>query len=157
MHTDAQQGEIVFVRLGPEHAPAMCHLEQLCFTLPWDKAQIEQAFLQKAFLAFGLCRQDTLIAYISLYNLEDTLEVLNIAVQPQERCKGHGKKLLGLVLRIAGKLGILEVILEVRPGNTAAIALYKGLGFTHVGTRPAYYADTGEDAHVYRNTLPSAI
>jgi len=34
----------------------------------------------------------------------------------------------------------------VRRSNAAAIALYLSLGYRHVGVRPNYYADEGEDA-----------
>ena len=38
--------------------------------------------------------------------------------------------------------------LEVRLGNRGAQDLYKRFGFTAVGVRKGYYADTGEDALV---------
>lgn len=39
------------------------------------------------------------------------------------------------------------MLLEVRPSNAPALALYAGMGFTEVGRRDAYYAD-GEAALV---------
>jgi ribosomal-protein-alanine N-acetyltransferase len=38
--------------------------------------------------------------------------------------------------------------LEVRAGNLAAQALYRGFGFEVAGRRPRYYTDDGEDALV---------
>ena len=38
--------------------------------------------------------------------------------------------------------------LEVRTGNAAAIALYRGFGFAPVSMRPKYYVDNSEDALV---------
>ena len=32
-----------------------------------------------------------------------------------------------------------ELFLEVRPSNTAALALYESLGFNQLGLRPRYY------------------
>ena len=40
----------------------------------------------------------------------------------------------------------------MRPSNPAAIALYERFGFVPAGTRPRYYADTGEDALVMWRT-----
>ena len=68
---------------------------------------------------------------------------------------GHGKRILRTVLRLARKMDIHRVLLEVRTGNRAAIALYEGCGFQKVGRRRNYYADTGEDALVYRCELDS--
>jgi ribosomal-protein-alanine N-acetyltransferase len=38
------------------------------------------------------------------------------------------------------------VLLEVRRSNSAAIQLYRKLGFSVTGVRPGYYADNQEDA-----------
>jgi ribosomal-protein-alanine N-acetyltransferase len=47
---------------------------------------------------------------------------------------------------MARRGGLEAVTLEVRPANRPALALYRAFGFTTAGTRPGYYADTGEDA-----------
>jgi ribosomal-protein-alanine N-acetyltransferase len=61
--------------------------------------------------------------------------------------------------RVVADRGLLEVAgptqsytLEVRPSNPAAIALYERFGFVSAGTRPRYYADTGEDALIMWRT-----
>ena len=43
---------------------------------------------------------------------------------------------------------VASIFLEVRPSNTAAIALYNGLGFNEIGIRKDYYPgqDGREDA-----------
>jgi ribosomal-protein-alanine N-acetyltransferase len=50
---------------------------------------------------------------------------------------------------------VVDVFLEVRPSNTAAIRLYQSLGFTQIGMRRGYYQAEGgrEDAVVLRRTL----
>jgi ribosomal-protein-alanine N-acetyltransferase len=48
------------------------------------------------------------------------------------------------------------VFLEVRPSNTAAVALYESLGFNEIGMRPGYYkTENGEreDALMMAYTL----
>ena len=42
--------------------------------------------------------------------------------------------------------GALALTLEVRLSNRGAQEMYKRFGFTPVGVRKGYYADTGEDA-----------
>ena len=44
----------------------------------------------------------------------------------------------------------------MRASNTAAIALYERFGFRAAGTRPRYYADTGEDALIMWRTAETA-
>lgn len=93
--------------------------------------------------------QNELVAYVSVYHTSDELEILNIAVRADRRNRGYGRRLLGLVLRIAEKMGIVRAVLEVRVTNAPAIGLYSFFGFVQAGIRRAYYPDTGEDALVY--------
>ena len=73
------------------------------------------------------------------------VELLLIAVDPQERGLGTGRLLLENVCRDAFLRGASEVFLEVRENNHAARALYRKAGFVDVGRRPDYYAgSTGE-------------
>ena len=46
----------------------------------------------------------------------------------------------------AAARGAERMTLEVRPSNTPALRLYKGLGFAAIGVRKKYYQDNDEDA-----------
>lgn len=118
--------------------------------MPWSAEQFRAAFEQKSFAAFGLRDSTGLVAYVSIYHAAGELEILNIAVAPAHRRRGYGKKMLSMMLQVAHKMGIQRAVLEVRMHNIPALALYKGIGFSQVGSRPHYYADTGEDAHIYQ-------
>jgi ribosomal-protein-alanine N-acetyltransferase len=52
------------------------------------------------------------------------------------------------LLELAREMRATRLTLEVRAGNEAAQALYRGFGFDVVGRRPRYYTDDGEDALV---------
>lgn len=140
------------IRLGAEHAPLVAEIEKLCFDQPWSEDQCRKAFEQQAYAAFGMPGQGGLVAYISLYITGDELEVLNLAVRPEFRRRGHGRRLLFLVLQAAIKMGIQKAHLEVRESNFPAIGLYEGLGFVQCGKRPRYYANN-EDALLYACNL----
>ena len=135
--------------LGPQHAAAMYEIERQCFPLPWSEEQCAAAFGQKAFSALGMFRHEALIGYISVYHTLDELEILNLAVLPDERRRGYGRRILGVVLRLARKMAINKILLEVSVGNRPASCLYESCGFKREGVRKKYYTDTGEDALIY--------
>ena len=64
--------------------------------------------------------------------------------------------MLNLLLERARQGGMSDVLLEVRPSNLHAIALYQSLGFVEVGRRKDYYqaVDGREDALVLKLSLP---
>jgi ribosomal-protein-alanine N-acetyltransferase len=69
---------------------------------------------------------------------------MNVAVAPERRRAGVARGLISKLVEEAG--GKLSFTLEVRVSNSAAITMYKMLGFRSAGVRPRYYQDNGEDA-----------
>lgn len=126
----------------------MHQVERWCFPLPWSEEQCAAALGQESFAAFGVFRGAALAGYISLYHVAREIEILNLAVLPQERRRGHGRRLTRVVLRLARKLGMEKAFLEVRSDNVPAVSLYLACGFRCEGIRRKYYTD-GTDAHLY--------
>ncbi len=64
--------------------------------------------------------------------------------------------MLNHLTEIAVRLGSRRLFLEVRPTNTAALALYRGAGFVEIARRKHYYRARGgrEDAIVLSLDLP---
>ena len=75
-------------------------------------------------------------------------ELLRIAVDPQSRRAGLGRRLLEQSEEELSALGITQLFLEVRESNLAARALYLRCGFFVSGRRKEYYRD-GEAAVLY--------
>jgi len=69
--------------------------------------------------------------------------LLSIAVHPDFRRKGMGKKLIQLFINEAGQRGVPEVLLSVEPANVAARNLYKRTAWQrfqfHGNTRVIHY------------------
>lgn len=138
--------DISMRRLETGDAEAMAELERRCFGVPWSLYQCRGALGQSCYAAFGVFAKDELIAYLSVYHVAGEMEIVNLAVAPEWRRRGYGRRILDMVLQVARKMGMQKVSLEVRPGNVAALALYARAGFVNVGRRRRYYPDTGEDA-----------
>jgi ribosomal-protein-alanine N-acetyltransferase len=66
-------------------------------------------------------------------------EILTIAVQAKVARAGLGWRLMQAAMREARARGGESMFLEVDNGNTAALGLYRKLGFEKVGERQGYY------------------
>jgi [ribosomal protein S18]-alanine N-acetyltransferase len=76
----------------------------------------------------------------------------SIVVDPAERGRGHGARLLADAERQARRAGALELRLEVRTDNLAAATLYERRGYGRIGRREGYYED-GAAAWRYGRSL----
>ena len=130
-------------------APALAALEAQCFSSGWSVKQYEAVLTDSNYLIFAICDEKNIRAYVVAYHVQDELEILNIAVSPERRRQGLGRRVLGMALQVAGKMGINKSLLEVRESNTPAIGLYESFDFRPVGRRRNYYRAPDEDALIY--------
>ena len=99
--------------------------------------------------------EEVLAGYLICSRYADVWHLMNIAVDPLVGAPRNRNRADQRLLETAGP--DQSYTLEVRPSNPAAIALYERFGFVRAGTRPRYYADTGEDALVmWRNEEASS-
>ena len=82
------------------------------------------------------------VGYAVVENWTDHQHLVSIAVSQESRKKGIGQALLNEMM---SRLREGPLRLELRRGNTAALALYKKNGFSETGIAESYYTD-GEDA-----------
>jgi len=82
---------------------------------------------------------DILWAYCILFPAVDELHLLNITVSPKLRRLGIGVKMMNAIEGVAAQQNMPRIILEVRPSNEAALALYQSLGYGQIGLRKNYY------------------
>lgn len=116
---------------------ALADLHRRCFRspAPWTKADFA-GFLADP-LAFLLVEGDA--GFILGRAVAGEAEVLTLAVAPESRRLGLGRKLLARFVYQARLRGAQRAFLEVSSDNAAAIALYESSGFSRVGRRPGYY------------------
>jgi ribosomal-protein-alanine N-acetyltransferase len=95
------------------------------------------------------------VGYAVLMMVLDEAHILNISVLADRQRQGLGRRLLDHLAEVARQAGARQMFLEVRPSNTAALALYARAGFETIGRRKGYYpAAVGrEDALVMRSRL----
>ena len=142
---------ISFREMKPEDAEAVEEVEKASFAVPWSRKSFwEEAANERTCYLLAL-DGETVVGYAGAWILDDEAQVTNIAVAPQRRGQKIGAGLLGALIRAAKERGATRMTLEVRPSNTAALALYEKFGFKDYGRRPHYYLDNGEDAVIMWN------
>jgi ribosomal-protein-alanine N-acetyltransferase len=137
--------------------PEVMAIEVRSYPFPWSYRNFEDSICSGY---VGLLLRDDmnrLIGYAVVMPVVDEMHLLNITIAPEHQRRGLGAWLLRAVGEAARAANYHGVLLEVRPSNEPAIALYQRSGFAEIGRRRAYYpAEQGarEDAIVMRLTWP---
>jgi ribosomal-protein-alanine N-acetyltransferase len=141
-------------RMRPADVDEVLAIERASFSMPWSRGaflyEIEQNRVARCYV---MREGERIVGYICVWEVADEMHITNIAVHPASRRRGIGRGLLGSVLEDARRRATRLVVLEVRPSNIEARALYESFGFQVVGRRRGYYYDTGEDALVMEVVL----
>jgi tRNA threonylcarbamoyl adenosine modification protein YeaZ/ribosomal-protein-alanine acetyltransferase len=128
-------------------------LQRRTFTNPWGaeaiRWELEHTDVARLYALDG--PGGVLIAYCACWMVFDELHLNSVAVDDHWRRQGAARTLLRHVLAEAASAGARSATLEVRRSNTAALALYDGLGFTVEAVRRDYYQDPREDALILWN------
>ena len=89
-----------------------------------------------------------LAGYIVARMGADELHINNVAVREPYRRLGIGRALLDRILAEGKRSEVPSAFLELRAGNSAALALYEDCGFRVTARRSKYYSEPVEDALV---------
>lgn len=130
------------------HISAILEIEKLSNGAPWSERSFRNEITnpQSFFLVAQL--GDEVVGYAGYWAIVDEAHITTVAVHPDHRRLGLGKRLVRELLEHAQKSGIRCATLEVRRSNEAANSLYRQFGFEEVAIRRGYYPDNGEDAVV---------
>lgn len=144
-----------FARMTEEDLDEVARCEQAAARFPWSRRNFQDALL--AGNSCWLLRDAEQVVVQGVFmSVLDEAHLLILSVHPQMQRKGFGRHMLEHLLERARLVGAASMFLEVRAGNTAALALYQDCGFEGIGRRKAYYpAEDGgrEDAIVMRRKL----
>ena len=140
------------VRLTAEHLAQAAELEAECFAEPWSEKALS-LLLGDGAVGYACLRDGTLLAYGGMLIAVDEGQITNIAVRSDARRQGCGRAIMRALEREAIARGLVQISLEVRASNTAAIALYEGIGYQTAGRRRGFYRHPTEDALVMLKTL----
>ena len=138
--------EYQLVPMDRSHLAGVAALERLCFAVPWNEAMLEEELYNDT-ASFIVAKADDgeVLGYAGLHVILDEGYIDNVAVRPEYRRQGIADRLLDVFCRF-GQAHLAFLTLEVRPSNTAAVALYEKHGFHEAGRRKNYYTDPVEDA-----------
>lgn len=123
-------------------------IEKCSFSTPWTQESFEQEMTNPRAHYVVLEEKTTVIGYGGFWQILEEGHITNLAIHPDYRGKGHGKKLIETMLNYARSLNIERVTLEVRKSNEIALKAYTSLGFNIEGKRSRYYTNPTEDAYI---------
>lgn len=134
-------------RMRQEDIAAAVAVEEQCFADPWTETAYRGTLLLPfAHYYVAESRQEGILGIIGLELVAGEGEISNVAVLPRYRRRGIGHALMEQVLTDGRQNGSHAFTLEVREGNTTALALYESFGFRVEGRRRHYYDRPTEDA-----------
>ncbi len=123
--------------------------EQRSYAFPWTRGNFVDSL--RAGHSMWVCRDaGDLIGHAVVMMAVDEAHLLNITIVPERQRRGLGGELLRHAMAVARGHGATRMLLEVRPGNAPALALYRRYRFEEIGRRKGYYPGHGgrEDAIV---------
>lgn len=144
------------IDIGPACADdldGIARIEQESFSAPWTRAMFEAELTGNPFgrilvarLAQSAREAGRPVGYLCYWIVFDEVRLMTLAVSPEFRGRGLGRRLVQQALEAGRQAGATRALLEVRVSNTGAQALYHRLGFRQIAVRPGYYVNPEEDA-----------
>lgn len=128
---------------------AVLDVERSVYEFPWTAGNFRDSMRAGYPCRTAWCN-GVLLGYFVLLVGAGEAHLLNLSVAAPMQRRGHGRVLLQEVIDLARRAAVTQMVLEVRPSNGAAQALYRSYGFRQVGVRRSYYpaAAGREDALV---------
>ena len=130
--------------VAPEaEAETLAALHATSFAVPWSATEFADLLGQAGVLAI---REPD--GFILIRVVLDEAEILTLAVRPEARRAGLGRRLVDQAVAAARRAGAHRLFLEAAEDNAVALALYGSAGFRPLGRRRGYYDGGRIDALV---------
>ncbi|MGW8194370.1 MAG: ribosomal protein S18-alanine N-acetyltransferase [Desulforhopalus sp.] len=117
---------------------------------PWSRAALTEELHIEHGLQFVAENEAGLAGWCCCRVITPEAELCKIAVSKEVRKQGVASALVAHLIESLRDKAVSALFLEVRAGNSAAVALYKKWGFVQVGMRPSYYDKPTDDALILR-------
>ena len=154
LRNDAKDDEIfTFEPMLIKDLHEVYYIEQSVFSYHWTYRNFLSSVAAKDQCWVLRDESGKMLGYFISMEVVDEMHLLKIAVGQEYQGRGYGRMLMEKAVGVARELDMKSMILEVRPTNGPAVALYEKTGFTTIGIRKGYYVDTKEDALVMRLEL----
>lgn len=144
--------DITFREMTANDIDQVYHIEETSFKIPWSKKSLSDAAEREDTIYLLAECNEKIVAYMGIWLAYGDAEITNVATLKEYRGKKIASRLFAEAIKRMKKAKTERMTLEVRPSNTAAIALYKKFGMVENGRRKGYYADNNEDALIFWNT-----
>ncbi len=146
--------ERINIRIRPmllSDVEQVVQIDELSFTLPWSERTYRLELTENTAAHLFVAELDDqlerhVVGYVGFWFIVDEAHISTLALRPDFRGQGIGRRLLEEALVRALRLGADLVTLEVRASNQSSIDLYKKFGFQVKARKPRYYRDNNEDA-----------
>lgn len=113
-------------------------IEPTIYPYPWSRGNFSDS-LNAGYSCWVVEQNRRMVGYAVLMLVLDEAHLLNLSVAARHQGQGFGHALLEHMLHTARRHGALNIFLEVRPSNRAAVKLYESLGFNEMAIRRGYY------------------
>jgi ribosomal-protein-alanine N-acetyltransferase len=132
-------------------------IERRSFSAPWEESTFRGLMRRPSAALLVAETDDELTGYSVMWFAADEGELGDIAVVPERRGEGIGRRLLRESISVAVSRRTRSLYLEVRESNDGARRLYEKVGFSVVEVRKQYYAEPVEDAIVMKLDLHAEV
>ncbi len=137
-----------FESLSESHIESILQIEKASHSAPWSEMSFRAELTHPQSVFCVLIGDGKVAGYGGAWVLIDEIHITNVAVAPELRGLGLGRKIVMELLARGQERDAVCATLEVRASNAPALGLYKSMGFIEAGLRKKYYPDNKEDAVV---------
>ena len=126
-------------RMRLEDLDKVIIIEAKAYDFPWSHGLFSDCLKSPNYSCWVCLELDVIVGYSILSVIAGEAHIMNICVDPAIQKQGVGSRLLENMIKRSTKKAE-TILLEVRPSNQVAVAMYLKRGFNEIGVRKGYYS-----------------